>query len=233
MEQKTDVEKIAFYCEKHLELNTSANSDDYGYPILPLCVIDAVFSIGVTYTSTENVVNRFCAYFKIPNTFENPPLSPDKTLSISEFIDLYDKNGISVMTEKVFQNRNRTSPRGGILKSEAVYLFSQALKSFNVDYLNDMDKVVGNPKFESAIKKIPGQASGISLRYFYMLAGDKNYIKPDRMIMRFIEHVIGKKPSIEEATNLIIETCSLFNQAHPKLSPRKLDNLIWNYQRES
>ncbi len=33
---------------------------EFYYPSLPLCIIDAVYSIGVTYTSTRKTVIRFC-----------------------------------------------------------------------------------------------------------------------------------------------------------------------------
>ncbi len=231
MKHKKSVEKLAFYCDKNLDLSTSESGNDYGYPNLPLCVIDAVFSIGVTYAATQNTVNRFCDYFNIPANIKNSPLPNEDDYSISQFIDLYDKQGIEKMTTKIFQNRNRTSSRSGILKTEAVLMFAKVLKKYNADFLNDLGNVVGNPKFEAAIQNIPGQKSGISLRYFYMLAGEKNYIKPDRMILRFIERVIGQKPNIEEATSLLVETCSILNQKYPLLSPRKLDNLIWEFQR--
>jgi hypothetical protein len=105
------------------------------------------------------------------------------------------------------------------------------LLKFGVEYLQDVDKVVGNSAFEAEIQKIPGQRSGISLRYFYMLVGEKNYIKPDRMITRFIELVTGKSYTAEETTRLLVETCDLLVKDYPKLTPRTLDNLIWNYQR--
>jgi len=35
-------------------------SEEHRYASLPLCVIDAVFSIGVGYTSTQATVARFC-----------------------------------------------------------------------------------------------------------------------------------------------------------------------------
>ena len=136
------------------------------------------------------------------------------------------------MTERVYQNRQRTSTRMGILKTEAVLRFSKVLSRFGVEYLQDVQKVIGNLGFEAEIKKIPGQRSGISLRYFYMLVGEKNYIKPDRMITRFVEQVTGKSYSAEEITRLFIGACDLLVKDYPNLTPRMLDNLIWNYQRE-
>jgi hypothetical protein len=228
---ESDVAKLAAFCEANLDIGTAVLGEEYGYPSVPLCIIDAVFSIGVTYTSTENTVRRFCEVFDIPQKSEKSPPDTADQLSVSEFIRLYDEHGIDGITEKAYQNRQRTSSRGGILKAEAVLRFSEALSRYGVEYLQDVDKIVGNLEFESEIKNIPGQNSGISLRYFYMLVGEKNYIKPDRMIMRFVEQVTGKTFSIEEVTQLIIGACDILVKDYPILTPRLLDHMIWNYQR--
>jgi hypothetical protein len=231
MVKENDVIKLAEYCEANLDISSAELGDDYGYPSVPLCVIDAVFSIGVRYGSTENTVRRFCEFFSIPHNSETNPPDTAAQLSNSEFIKIYAEYGIEGMTERVFQNRQRTSARSGILKTEAVLRFSKVLSRFGVEYLQDVQKVIGNLGFEAEIKKIPGQRSGISLRYFYMLVGEKNYIKPDRMITRFVEQVTGKSYSAEEITRLFIGACDLLVKDYPNLTPRMLDNLIWNYQR--
>lgn len=227
-----EVKKLAAFCEKNLDIASSSLGDEYGYPNVPLCVIDAVYSIGIRYTTTRNVVKRFCDYFKIPMTCAVFPPPQKEQLSVSEFVSMFEGRSIQNMTDAVFQNKNRTSPKSGILKSDAVFQFSKILKEFSIEYLQDVEKILGLPEFETAIKNIPGQGSGLSLRYFYMLAGEKNYIKPDRMILRFIEEVIGKDVGLDEATELIVESCELLKEKYPQITPRFLDNLIWNYQRE-
>ena len=225
MEKESDVIKLAECCEANLDISSAELGEEYGYPSVPLCVIDAVFSIGANYVATQNTVRRF------RESFSTPPDTADQ-LSISEFIKIYDEYGIEGMTERVYQNRQRTSTRMGILKTEAVLRFSKVLSRFGVEYLQDVQKVIGNLGFEAEIKKIPGQRSGISLRYFYMLVGEKNYIKPDRMITRFVEQVTGKSYSAKEITRLLMGACDLLVKDYMNLTPRMLDNLIWNYQRE-
>jgi putative endonuclease len=83
--------------------------------------------------------------------------------------------------------------------------------------------------FEKYLKS--GQGSGISLRYFYMLAGETNLIKPDRMIMRFLEENVGQKVSIDESQKLLRNVCAKINEKGYLINAKKLDNLIWNYQR--
>ena len=191
MVTESDVKKLVGHCEATLDISSAELGDDYGYPSVPLCVIDAIFSIGVRYGSTKNTITRFREFFSIPLNRKTYQQTGTDQLSNSEFIKIYHEYGIEGMANKVFQNRQRTSTRGGILKTEAVLKFSEVLSIFGVDYLQDVQKVIGNLEFEAEIKKIPGQRSGISLRYFYMLVGEENYIKPDRMITRFVKHVIG------------------------------------------
>lgn len=227
-----DLRTLTDYCKAKLDLANANLDDTYYYQSLPLCVIDAVFSIGARYTSTENVVERFCKYFGLQRLSKIRYPEITAQLSVAEFINLYDQYGVVGMAENVYQNRQRTSTRSGILKSEAVLYFSQTLHDYGANYFQDIDKVIGQQGFEAEIKTIPGQGSGISLRYFYMLAGSDNYVKPDRMMDRFIQSALHKSLSIEEIHETIIKTCRLLEAEYPDLTPRALDNLIWNYQRK-
>lgn len=143
----------------------------------------------------------------------------------------YDTYGPERMAENVYKNKQRTSTRGGILKSEAVLNFSKVLLSFDVNYFQDVHKIINDVNFENAIKQIPGQSSGISLSYFYMLAGSEYEIKPDRMIQRFIQCATGKFHTPDECKHIIIAVCNILSQDH-LLTPRLLDYLIWSYQRQ-
>lgn len=229
--QDDDIVSLTQYCKDHLNLNDVELGNEYGYSSVPLCVSDAVFSIGVRYSSTENTVSRFCEFFGIPKVSDSTTPDSSIPLSVSKLLKMYGEYGIDGMTEQVYRNKQRTSVRSGILKSEAVLRFNEVLVSFGVEYLQDIDKVLGNEEFEAEITKIPGQRSGISLRYFYMLAGSEDFIKPDRMINRFIYRATGKSFGIEETTKLLVETCKVLAEEYPDLTPRTLDNAIWQYQR--
>ncbi|MDA0243762.1 MAG: hypothetical protein OT477_10140 [Chloroflexi bacterium] len=218
-----DIQKVIELCQSKLDLTAVVQMDEYGYASLPLCVIDTVFSIGARYSSTENTVNRFCQYVG---------LEPTNFMPLSDMLRLYEEHGIEGMANDVYQNRQRTSTRNGILKSEAVLRFSQVLHQFGVNSRENVGIVLGNPAFEAAIQEIPGQRSGISLRYFYMQVGSEKHIKPDRMIIRFIESAIGRTPTIEESHDILVGACALLTEKHPSLTPRRVDNLIWQYQRQ-
>jgi hypothetical protein len=224
-----EIQQIVSYCKSRLDLTNVVQDDAYYYQSLPLCVIDAVFSIGVTYTSTENTVWRFCEYFKI-NEY-NKTRSGANQLSITKFLTMYDQYPLDYITDTIFHNRQRTSPTHGILKSEACGLFARCLRQFQVEYYEDVPKILGNPRFEALVAEIPGQRRGISTRYFYMLAGSDDYIKPDRMISRFIWSAIHRTLDVEESHAAIVGAERVLANEFPGLTPRSLDYLIWQYQR--
>ncbi len=228
----SDIYKFVDFCRKKLPLSTAEIRDEYFYACIPLCVIDAVYSISVKYTSTMRVVERTCQYFLIPQIDRDRNLNIQNQFSVSKFLSTYSELGIERMTSEVFQNRQRTSSTNGILKSEAVFRFCKVLSDFGVNNFGDISNILGNEDFAQSIKLIPGQASGISLRYFFMLIGDDSYIKPDRMINRFIEAAIGKKLDLDDSQNLIKESMGSIQKDYPQITPRLLDNLIWSFQRE-
>jgi len=106
------------------------------------------------------------------------------------------------------------------------------LKSYNVNYLQDVPAAIQNIDLENDIKQIPGQKSSISLRYFFMLSGSEDFIKPDRMIQRFLESVLQRPIRIAESQHLLSEAVEELKIEYPKMTPRLLDNLIWQYQRQ-
>jgi hypothetical protein len=221
---------IADYCVANLNLTDARPSTEH-YQSLPLCVIDAVFSIGVNYAATAKVVQRFGVHFDLPCLAPEAEPPTTNQLSTSDFLALYTRHGIPYFTDTVYQNRQRTSTTNGILKADAVLRFSEVLHAFQVEYLQDVARVRGQSAFETAIMQLPGQASGVCLRYFYMLTGSDAYMKPDRMILRFIKAATGRGMTVADAHTAVVEAHRLLQPSYPHLTLRLLDNLIWQYQR--
>lgn len=228
-----DIQNFISFCIFKLNFSNLTLVEEYGYHNLPLCIIDAVFSIGVNYASTENTVKRFCDYFGVTRLRDKELAPISEQLSVSEFLQLHIGLTLPEMAEKVYQNKQRTSTRNGILKAEAVYHFTKVVQSFGVEYLQDVGMILGDALFEGEIVKIPGQASGLSTRYFYMLAGDENFIKPDRMIRRFIYSAIQRELSLNECQELLVSAHAELVKEYPLLTPRSLDHQIWLYQRQT
>ncbi|MHB8089209.1 MAG: hypothetical protein ACYDH2_13265 [Anaerolineaceae bacterium] len=105
------------------------------------------------------------------------------------------------------------------------------LKLHKVNYFQDISKIIGNEDYEKDIARIPGQKSGLSTRYFYMLTGSDDFIKPDRMIRRFIYSAINQNLSMQETHDAIVGAHQILKDEFPNLTPRLLDYQIWSSQR--
>jgi len=224
---------LANHCCRVLDLGTARLSDEYFYQSLPLCVIDAVFSIGVNYEGTKSTVKRYCNYSGLQRIRSNRESMPVREAqeSIREFLNKVRRLGISRFTNDVLDNRQRTSARNGILKSEAAVKFAEALERHGVNYLQDVSNVLTDEKFEREIRSIQGQRSGLSLRYFFMLAGSDDTVKPDRHIKSFIREAARVNINDQVAQHMLTRACEILKSKYPHLTPRVLDNTIWRYQR--
>jgi len=228
-----EIKKISEYCDRILDLKNARLSDEYFYQSLPLCIIDAVFSIGVNYEGTRRTVIRYCNYFNLLRIREDRERIPSIRTqeSVNKFIEKLLFIGLEKFSKEIFINEQRTSTKSGILKTEAVFRFASALKNYKVNYLQDVSKIFNSVDFEKEIKSIPGQGSGISLGYFFMLSGSDDLIKPDRHILAFIKRPLGKKISIQNAQDLLPGSCKALKLKYPHLTPRLLDHMIWRYQK--
>ncbi len=235
MEQLNDADcaRIAERANALLAITDAILPDEYYYNSLPLCVIDAVFSMGVRYESVQAVVNRYCQHFKVRqfriDRSATPPLKAQE--SIRGLCEHFEEYGVERMTTEIFANRQRTSTRSGILKAEAAWRFASTLRLHLVEYLQDVAHQPPRNSLEQDIRSIPGQGSGISLQYFWMLAGSDDLVKPDRMIIRFLETSLERTVQIDEAQLLLTYAASELKLIYPRLTPRLLDFKIWQYQR--
>jgi len=227
------IEIITKYSLVNLDLKGSGKGWEYYYASMPLCVVDSVFSIGVKYEGVTNTVSRLVKYYNIGNRAKRKHTIPDKKdqISTTKFLSLFGDNKAEFLSKEVFGNKQRTSTTNGILKVEAVLRFLNVLKDFNIEYYQDIEKVINNNSFDFCIKNIPGQKSGISLKYFLMLSGSKDLIKPDRMVLRFLETATGKKYSLDDCQTVLTAVTNEINKLGYDLTPQLLDNAIWNFQR--
>lgn len=206
---------------------------EFFYASLPLCIIDAVFSIGVTYTSTANTVARFCE--RQGWTMSLAPDAPRSTgeHTINEFLALFDGLTPNQMADDLFSNRQRTSTRSGILKAEAVRQLAAVLKENGIEDFGDMTET-RLTMIEKLVRDIPGQGSGISFDYFRMLAGNDNLIKPDRMVQRYIAKAANMRPdrvTPEFARSVLQNTITKLAERGFAWTPRQLDYAIWTWER--
>jgi hypothetical protein len=193
---------------------------EYFYKSLPLALIDAVFSIGVTYVSTRNTVERFCQR-QLPRWHRaREHGSPEYT--ISDFLEIVGRLPAERLAVEVYGNRQRTSVRNGILKAEAVTRCAVVLEKHGVVRFADSNLLHDNHQLEGDFRSIPGQRSGKSFNYLKMLCGDEEGIKLDRHIVNFMTRFgitsIGDLKAIAKELDV---------------SPRKLDHAIWQKMSQS
>jgi len=227
-------ERIAKYCKDNLNLQNAQLSEEYFYRSLPFCIIDAVYSLAARYSSTRNVVIHFCNLNGLkrlrPVGSSYPNISDQ--YSVMQFDQILSQyNDYCKIASELFDNRQRTSTRNGILKAEAVHMFAKVLLRNGVNYFQDIPKVIQDNKFEADICSIPGQTYGTALTYFFMLAGEENLVKPDRMVIRFLWRVVGNQLSQQSPHAWLSEALLFLNETYPTLTLRQLDHEIWKYEK--
>lgn len=225
------ISKIADFTKNNIKIENYKLDPEFYYQSLPFCVIDSVYSIGVKYEIVKKTVKNFCDYNNLTVFRHNINSIPEKEsqFSVTDFIDMFGKSDFDELANSVFKNRQRTSSKNGILKAEAVVHFLRELSNEGINYFQDLENI--STSFEAKIQQIRGQKSGISLQYFYMLAGNDRLIKPDRMVIRYIENIVKTPVSQKDCQNILEQTSLKLEDSGVYISPRELDNAIWNYQR--
>jgi hypothetical protein len=230
------VEEFCQHIERTVDIGRTQLPTEYFYSSLSLCIIDSVFSIGIKYNQVEKVVDHYCTWSNLEK-LRSSEHSTERhaSESVSDFISRLRGMSSEDAANLIFKNRTRTSSTSGILKAEAVLEFAKILQEFKVDDWRDVAGMFSNPLIEQAIRNIRGQRSGISFKYFCMLAGSDNLIKPDRMIKRYCENFwrkdVAEKMSDDQAVELIQSASRKLSKNYPAITPRLLDYLIWDYQR--
>ena len=222
-------------CIAKLPLASATLSPEYYYDSLPQCIIDAVYSIGVRYASTRRTVINYCNNTGITR-LPTPLGSPSDTHSVNNLLaNIAAFPTIEDCAEGLFENKQKTSTRSGILKADAVKHFAMVLKSNGIQTLSDIRTASAATisAIESNIKTIPGQKSGISFSYFLMLSGDDNHMKIDRWLLRFVGDALGvaRYNNVSQAYEDLLIVCDELKKIYPNLTPRLLDHTIWNYMR--
>lgn len=229
------------YCEAELELHEKLivqgkkDPNETFYKSLPICIMDAVFSIGVNYKSVEKATNTFMKHFSlnIPRAY---PVGNEYT--ISDFLQNMDTFASFEEAAKVgFNNRQRTSSVNGILKAEACYRVAEIFKKHNINTLAEFNAYQNKPALDADILKVKGQSSGIMLKYLYMLAGKADEVKPDRHMVNFMRQVFPEltmeTKNHNEIKKIMQETVSALKPKYPQLTARFLDYLVWEHMSQS
>jgi hypothetical protein len=210
------------------DFDAAIRLQEYQYASLGHCVLDSIFSIGVRYEGVRGVLHRYCQRYQLHEFHDGlgPPPVADQ-LPLSGLVDQISEVGPERFATEIVQNRQRTSSRSGILKAEASLLFAEALIRNGVETFQDAMEHIADQDLDRELRGVPGQASGISIRYFFMLAGSPDLIKPDRMIIRFLKGVLGRDVSPEAAVRLLAGVVIQLRTAGLSVDARSIDSAIW------
>ncbi|MFG2052817.1 hypothetical protein ACGFI9_02195 [Micromonospora sp. NPDC048930] len=219
-----DAERLAGYADEVLGPPTTWRPAPPGYPdSLALCVIDAIWSIGVRYAGVENVVERY------RTSRQRAGGDPDRD-GLPELLEHFERIGGPETFAAEVNNRQRVSTHSGaVLKAEAVYQAALGLTEAQVGTCEELRVAATGPhqaQVKNAWVDVPGQGSGISWRYLLMLVGLPG-VKPDRWICRFVARALGRATIVPDtAACLVVESSNLMG-----VSPTSLDHEIWRYER--
>ncbi|PKW10040.1 hypothetical protein SAMN05428944_2789 [Streptomyces sp. 1222.5] len=199
-----------------------------------LCVLDAVFSINAHYERhTAPTCHRYAAWAGI-----SVPLSGSAQLPVPDeqplqvFVTHIQTYGEEAFSSEVIQNRQRTrANRDAPLKAEAARHYAELLASHGIATLADANALLADPDKLSAIERdlagVAGHGSGARLAYLWMLLGDDSRIKPDRMVLRWLQTVLQRTVTTVQAISILTEAA-----ARLRCTPWELDHAIWESQRK-
>jgi hypothetical protein len=197
-----------------------------GYPTsLALAVIDSIQSLGVTYRSVENVIDRYREHRRSAGD------DPDIDTS-ADLVNSFTEVGGTHAWAATIGNLNRTSTAGGPLKAVAILQAAQLLVENGLltgpDVLKDLDRA--DSTIKSQWLEIPGQRYGTSWAYLLILLGAEK-VKPDRMIRGWLARRLGDEGSQLSADQAADVVDAL--AAHMGVSVRLLDHAIWQFERDA
>lgn len=201
---------------------------------ISLCILDAVWSIGAHY---DNVVTPLVVKFArsqgvssaVVPVDELPKDDPIPASSLARFTD----DALLSLT-----NCQLTSTRGGVTKAHASIAYAQVLVDSGVESLSDAIEALGDKarlaSIDAELARVPGDGQhGIRRGYLWMLVGDDNRIKPDRMILGWFRS-LGVPSDPASAEDYIRAAAPIVSaRLQRPVTPWEIDHAIWNYARSS
>lgn len=229
---------VVCHAREKLKCELSGKLDrEFYYASLPLCVIDAVHSLGVRYESVRAVVGNWCEFQTPAWGHYKSDGKPER--SMADFLSAIPRTAtgeidLEKLKREIFRNNHRVyGSLDAPFKAEAVVRFAEVLAAHGIQRFSDLAKTDDLAAAKSEIIKFPGQRSGLSFRYFQMLAGNDDFVKGDRMVIRFVQDASGRKSmSSREAESAVKKAAVNLKSKYPAMTARLLDNLIWRYQRK-
>ena len=199
---------------------------------LSLCIVDAVWSISANYdTTVVKVVRNLATSYEIsqPLIPMTEPL-PDDPLPTTVLAELTEDELLART------NRQRTSTRNGITKADAVLQYARIFNRHDVSTLRGAIALLADDArldaLDQALRKVKGDGDhGIRRGYLWMLIGQDDLIKPDRMITRWLAQFgVPEDPAL--ARDYLTAAAPAVTDALGRaVTPWEIDHAVWNHQR--
>lgn len=206
------------FCERKFNL---ADSAEYNYQSLSVCIIDCVYSLRAKYYRvTVPVVDRYAALYLNGNRN-----NPGDTVSML-IQHIKEKGGAEKFADEVLKNHQKIGGKSQISKAQVCYQLALYLSYLHIETLEDFRNFESPELLEIVIRAVRGIGDA-GTNYLFMLAGDPNRCKPDVHIHRCIKDSCGCDVSNEDCQILFSEAVKHLNVKYPDLTVRSLDGIIW------
>ncbi|MFI5494875.1 hypothetical protein [Actinoplanes sp. NPDC051859] len=202
---------------------------------LSYCILDAVWSIGARYDAVVVPLVRRISELAGDTTPLIPPGSPppDDPMRLERFLARYP----DTMALQAITNAQRTSTRAGIAKADAALRFARVFAEQGINDLSSAATLVVDgssvrSQIDHALAAVPGAGrAGIRLSYLWMLVGDDDAIKPDRMVLRWLARHAAPVSPVQARVMLHDAASALSKRLHRPVTPWMVDHAIWRTER--
>jgi len=216
-----DVDLVVAACREQLRPLDSWTTPGGNPDSLGMAMLDAIWAMGARCVITRGVLARYVGSGRAQRA---DPFHDH----VSDRLAEHERHGgMDGFIEEV-GTRNRVSTQPGAeLKSVVVHQAALAFSELGVKTAKRFIEVQGTPLgevLEARWRSLPGQRSGISWRYLRMLVGLED-VKPDRMVVRFLEGALNRSVDIEAAVEIVRAAAGRLG-----VGERALDHEIWELQ---
>lgn len=204
------------------------------YSSLALCALDAILSIRLNYDRhVVPAIKHMCSLIGIDMLAFNPYVMPnaEQQITVSDFKrTLIEKNLWDVDGLRTVIGNYKTAGSSQIYKAEAFIKFVNTLTKYKIETFQDLNSCADQDALERELRSIKGQK--VAVDYFFMLAGELNDVKVDMHLTRFAQEATGVNHlSLSQIKNLFIEAAAFLTAKGISMTPRRLDHIVWNWQR--
>jgi hypothetical protein len=192
---------------------------------LPLCILDATFGINTNYGQVQNVIARYCKYYRIQKIREPRTELPPRTaqISVSTFVGQIERLGPATFASSVVSNNGKVR---NVLKAEIALQFARTVKGHGIETLQDMQNSLADRRLEADLRDIYGIGAG-ALGNFMALSGSDDRVHPSRHLIKFCEEATSTDLSADATVDLMHQAWDDLRSSYPGITLRMVDYEIW------